>query len=342
LKKYAPFSEKWGNFAYWDLWLRIYQGEGDVFIYNPQPTWNYCLSPNSLHIKRQKETPEFMKQYNEQKFCMLTSHTEPVEPVKTVDVEIAEKKPIDIVFPYAIEGNVMDELKYALRSIEQNFKDPYRIVIVGDAPDWLNQDNVLYIPHKRETGKNSKLKDSVVKMKLICEHPDISTNFIYWYDDIYLLQLLGTTFFSLSAYYKNVISDDFTGKTINQKYLKNTADCLREEDSCKTIFNGECHIPRMFNKYTMYGIIEKYSPLEEQLLINTLYLNKTITPLFKLYKSVKAGFYGFDGNDSELALSNVDQQVAKSIFLNHDDNGLNNFLKDFIRNTWNVKCKCEK
>ena len=52
--KYTPFREQYKNFAYYDLWLRIYKGEGNVFIYNPDPTWVYYISPRSQHVKRLK------------------------------------------------------------------------------------------------------------------------------------------------------------------------------------------------------------------------------------------------------------------------------------------------
>jgi len=51
------FDLQWGNHAYWDLWLRIYEGEGDVFVYNPSPTWIYRITNDSSHVKR-KSNPE--------------------------------------------------------------------------------------------------------------------------------------------------------------------------------------------------------------------------------------------------------------------------------------------
>lgn len=52
-KKYMPFSG-WYNCGYWDLWLRIYEGEGNVFAYNPEPTKMYIQHSNSMHLKREK------------------------------------------------------------------------------------------------------------------------------------------------------------------------------------------------------------------------------------------------------------------------------------------------
>lgn len=52
--KYTPFKVEYGNHAFHDLWLRIYKGEGNVFIYNPIPTWDYIVTEDSSHFKRSK------------------------------------------------------------------------------------------------------------------------------------------------------------------------------------------------------------------------------------------------------------------------------------------------
>lgn len=56
IKKYTPFHvDELGNYSYWDFWLRIYEGEGDVFIYHPHPTWNYRQNDQAMHILRRKD-----------------------------------------------------------------------------------------------------------------------------------------------------------------------------------------------------------------------------------------------------------------------------------------------
>jgi len=54
IDKYGPFAFRWGNAAYYDLWLRVYEGEGNVFCYNPVPTWYYRICHNSQHVVRGK------------------------------------------------------------------------------------------------------------------------------------------------------------------------------------------------------------------------------------------------------------------------------------------------
>jgi len=54
LRKYLPFNLRWENDAFYDFWLRIYKGEGNVFVYNPKPTWVYIIDKNSLHKTRRR------------------------------------------------------------------------------------------------------------------------------------------------------------------------------------------------------------------------------------------------------------------------------------------------
>ena len=70
--KYMPFRVEYGNHAYHDLWLRIYEGEGNVFIYNQIPTWDYIVTENSSHYKRSKDPKR--KQANEDSRQEMLKH----------------------------------------------------------------------------------------------------------------------------------------------------------------------------------------------------------------------------------------------------------------------------
>jgi hypothetical protein len=90
-----------------------------------------------------------------------------------------EKKPIPIIIPLHHGGGKLGddtELRFALRSIEQHFKHPYQIVIVGrKLPDWL-----VGVEHLQcEKGLKTALRvaaDAYPK------------GFMWWYDDCTLLQ----------------------------------------------------------------------------------------------------------------------------------------------------------
>ena len=50
--KYIPYQTKWYNYASWDFWLRVYEGEGNVFAYSPVPLLKYRQTKDSRHLRR--------------------------------------------------------------------------------------------------------------------------------------------------------------------------------------------------------------------------------------------------------------------------------------------------
>jgi len=73
VEKYLPFKIELKNYAYWDLWLRVFEGEGDVFAYNPTPTWNYIQNADDMHNIR-KRSPEQIAEAKADREYMLSFH----------------------------------------------------------------------------------------------------------------------------------------------------------------------------------------------------------------------------------------------------------------------------
>ncbi len=71
--RYTPFRVKYKNNCYRDLWLRIYEGEGDVFVYNDKPTWVYVVTKGSQHVRRAKDA-ELHKKNLSERAAMLKDH----------------------------------------------------------------------------------------------------------------------------------------------------------------------------------------------------------------------------------------------------------------------------
>lgn len=73
LTKFGPFDLKWGNHAYWDFWLRVYEGMGNVFCHNRKVEWFYRMEDTSQHIQRRKD-PEKIKINNDLRVKLLDYH----------------------------------------------------------------------------------------------------------------------------------------------------------------------------------------------------------------------------------------------------------------------------
>lgn len=89
-KKYFPFkNEEWGNDSFYDFWLRVFEGEGNVFCYNNSPTWIYIQYDDSKHIVRQKSEEELL-QYKQLRKDMLASHV--IQPKISVGLPVYKCK----------------------------------------------------------------------------------------------------------------------------------------------------------------------------------------------------------------------------------------------------------
>jgi len=73
IKKYLPFRTLWFNCGYWDMWLRIYREEGNVFTYNDQPVRWYRRDDDSMSVKRSKN-PKEHEEYLRQQQLFLKEH----------------------------------------------------------------------------------------------------------------------------------------------------------------------------------------------------------------------------------------------------------------------------
>lgn len=89
-KKYLPFrNELWGNDSHYDFWLRVFEGEGNVFCHNNVPTWVYIQYEDSKHIVRQKSKEE-LEEYRLLRSRMLSTHS--VQPVISVGLPVYRSK----------------------------------------------------------------------------------------------------------------------------------------------------------------------------------------------------------------------------------------------------------
>ena len=249
---------------------------------------------------------------------------------------------IDIFYPYFETESTWHELRYSLRSIEKHFKFEFRVVIVGDLPQWINPDSVLYIPHARVEGiQENTLYDAITKQLIFNAHPDTSLYFVRMYDDIYILKDVDIieigTFKAMYAY--DQVPERF-GTWWGQLY--HTLDVLREKGYPG--WNTETHLPELFNKEKLQWVINIYGALEKRLLTSSLYHN-TFFPFTnpKLYsKEFAIQFY--DNIDNPFYTSSEGDLAEKcqgKTYLNHNNAGLNDNLKHFLFTRFLYKSRFE-
>jgi hypothetical protein len=234
------------------------------------------------------------------------------------------------VYVYAKAPAVWDELHYSVLSIRKFFKGDFKIFVYGDDPKikgvtWIKTDKI-------RTEKNSKTTDINSKILKIANNKEINEDFVYLYDDIILLRPCTEVDF------KSTRAMDYASKPgayfgpnakpsrtwINQ-WLK-TMLTLKQYQL--PTWNYETHLPRWYNKTQIREVMERYRVMDNVLLFASLYFNTLyVAPDESLdqNKTIKAGLY----DPHEKAW--IDRNVPGKLFLNYDNVGLNQHLKDFIK-----------
>lgn len=99
-----------------------------------------------------------------------------------------DPKPADtlhFVWCYWAGGQIEDEIRWSIRSIEAMFQGDAKITIVGDRPNWYTGHHI----HKPRIGPTQYrgFRDMMSKMEFISTCEDISESFCWMMDDIYAI-----------------------------------------------------------------------------------------------------------------------------------------------------------
>src|SRR5688572_16798874 len=92
-------------------------------------------------------------------------------------------KGVDVVIPLGAQsrwGN--SELKYMLRSMEKYLSNYKHVYIVGECPDWVKNVKYVFMPDQL-----TKTQNIMEKLRVACNIPELSEDFLYTQDDLFLL-----------------------------------------------------------------------------------------------------------------------------------------------------------
>lgn len=254
-------------------------------------------------------------------------------------------KKLDIVIPYIMGPNDGWELRYVLRSIEQNLKFNGELVVwlIGDKPSWAT--GVRHVPAERITGMDyMSFYDTTNKIYIACKQKEMGSGFVYMYDDTFFINTTTTRdIFELKALEDMTkIAEWFKKGNASRKWknlLKKTLHILQKEE--KPIYNYETHLPRYYNKKKALALIEDYGLLGEPLQFATLYYNtyytdKTPRLLMPWGDGVKLGVY------KPFPLEVLKEKVGENKFLNYDPPSLTPQMKELIMWLFPNKSKYEE
>lgn len=251
-----------------------------------------------------------------------------------------------------------NELRYALRSLDENIKFEWRPIVVGMAehrPEWYI--GIYVVVDRPVTNvKFENYRDTLNKLRWYANNHE--GEFVYTYDDTCLLKPVYDVHYIVNmplecerSEYKQIRTSKH-GRTITKSM--EILERIVPEDMVLYIY--ETHLPRRYDCKLLRELFSKFDPdgYEPPYAPATLYFNyyqpDTYIPI-EVDNPWKAGFYGEDEGEGN-ALSNnvqrIEQAVQDKMYVNYNNFGLqmkdnhdNEPLKTWLRDRWPDKSKFE-
>jgi len=234
-----------------------------------------------------------------------------------------------------------NEIKYSLRSLEKHCKFEFNVVVYYSGNTDMKPDlkNVILkeIP-RGEKNDYEDYYDVLTKLELVVKDPDVSDDFVWIYDDVILLKDI-SDIKTISAMFKitSQIKEDFEKSSWGRSM--NIALALSYRNG-NFGFCYETHLPRLYEKGRLKGMFELFPFRKYKIPYTpaTLYYN-----FFKVHPDIiiektkyRASFYGQNSTKYKSYKSDstsvIIEAAKNATWLNYNDKGLTEFLKNYIKN----------
>jgi hypothetical protein len=237
---------------------------------------------------------------------------------------------LQFVWVYWHGGAAEDELRFSIRSVEQNYQGNAHITVVGDKPMWYDGHRIKQNRQKSKvTGFERGLRDVLSKMHTISRHPDIDDEFVWMMDDVFMVR---------ATSYENLITPRAGGE-INQtkgnrwRNIKgNTGRRLQRNKF--SIYDYGTHLPHHIEKAKLQEMFSVWKPLEHVFLWEVAYSNiykkgpqKHVPFLRRVSKSVSGAQY--------------DKWATRNNFFNVMSKGWNESFRNWLVNRFPTRSSVE-
>lgn len=155
---------------------------------------------------------------------------------------------MDIV--YICRKGENEELRYSLRSVAKNLPEG-RVWVVGYRPGWYTG-NFISVPDKSD--KFTNIRNA---LKTVCNTPQISDDFVFMHDDIYIIEPIE----ELKPIYSGTLKQKLkilSKRSSNNTYYRKVADVYRHliSQGFDEPLNYEVHVPMPMNKEKLITIVD--------------------------------------------------------------------------------------
>lgn len=264
-----------------------------------------------------------------------------ISDLKQQNNMVGSEKIIDIVYPNVANLAQWEELKFSLRSVEKNLRNiPYRIVIVGDKPEWAN-DRVIHIPCPH-SGKTPRI-DILYKHEAVRKSELIGEEYIWMNDDIYFVNPVQYADFCLNVARGSLRSaiSHMNGKTIWGR--DNTITLAILEESKLPSWNYAIHIPHRYEKGKVLKMVEMFNMLERPIVLEQVYYNYWFVDLRPYQASLDVGNnITFSINRPNPSSSALKSQLQVKKFMNNGEAGMSDTLKLLLKKLFPDRSSFEK
>lgn len=252
--------------------------------------------------------------------------------VQTSDIASSDESPVlgkkaqdhtSVVIPYCKEFAQGRELLFALRSWYEKTCFPANLVIIGDREDWFS-DEVSFIEHQR-TSDNPQI-DTMEKLKLAIESPEVTERFIWTNDDIYLVNRVSLAHIEIPK-----VLGDLNPKKFKGVYAENMSRTIMLLDKFGLPKqNYGTHTPVIFEKFKLAEMLERFPEAESGVLFSSLYFNSQAFPAYPVV---------LDWETDQFLLPIISQKpneekaielLQRKVFLNNTVSGHSSWLEKFL------------
>ena len=259
-------------------------------------------------------------------------------PYPKTPYPIANEKPqktqtVDAVYPYASAGAAWEELRYSIRSVSENFLDLRHIWIVGDGNQpWLQDVNTINATREYSDNVFVKNYDYTQMLLAAALSPAVSDPFLAINDDHYLLAPMTAEMIADRV----LVREDMSVYTPEERATADTEWKLAMWEQYDRLrhaklggWNFECHTPVLVEKQKILHTWAFFGYGAGRLIWKSAYFN--MFPPANATASLSESSGHKFGAYTDISYSEIKQRGNAAIYLNHNDEGLNDDLKRYIQ-----------
>lgn len=261
--------------------------------------------------------------------------TEVKEPVPQVQEETAApvqeetaSQPVQdhttVVIPYCKEFAQGKELLFALRSWQKNVRFGINIVVIGDREEWFS-DEITFIEHERISG-NAQV-DTLAKLKVAMESPEVTPLFIWSNDDIYVMNPIGFAHVELPKVTGPLQPEKFKG--LYAENMRRTKELL--ESRHLPILNYGTHTPMLLDKGRLAAMFKRFPELKEGgYLFTSVYYNSLpwqVQPVYLNWQTDQVLLPVVSQKPDEKRVLDL---LSRKVFMNNAVSGYSPWLEQFL------------